>query len=69
MTEEVVGRTERGNPAFIKELMRRAAQFSLQDGHQARLTVEHIRSGLDEMLFSGDSLNVKLLGGPGQVVN
>jgi ATP-dependent 26S proteasome regulatory subunit len=69
VTEEIVRRTERASAAFIKELMRRAAQFSLQDGHQARLTMEHIRSGLDEMLFSGGSLNVKLLGGPGQVVN
>ncbi len=69
VTEEIVRRTERASAAFIKELMRRAAQFSLQDGHQARLTMEHIRSGLDEMLFSGGSLNVKLLGGPGQIVN
>jgi ATPase family associated with various cellular activities (AAA) len=69
VADEIVRRTERASAAFIKELMRRAAQFSLQDGPASRLAMEHVRSGLDEMLFSGGSLNVKLLGGPGQIVN
>jgi ATPase family associated with various cellular activities (AAA) len=69
VADEIVRRTERASAAFIKELMRRAAQFSLHEGHGSRLTIEHVRSGLDEMLFSGGSLNVKLLGGPGQAVN
>jgi len=61
---EIVQRTESASGAFIKELMRRSAQFCLQDGHAGRLTLEDLSAALDEMLFSGGSLNVKLLGGP-----
>jgi ATPase family associated with various cellular activities (AAA) len=58
----VVRRTERGSAAFIKELMRRAAQFYLQEGKQGNVKADHINSALEEMLFSGGSLNAKLLG-------
>jgi hypothetical protein len=64
VVEEIVRRTENASGAFIKELMRRSAQFCLQDGHTGHLTLEDLSSALDEMLFSGGSLNVKLLGGP-----
>jgi hypothetical protein len=64
VVEEIVRRTENASGAFIKELMRRSAQFCLQDGHAGRLTLDNLNSALDEMLFSGGSLNVKLLGGP-----
>lgn len=64
VVEEIVHRTENASGAFIKELMRRSAQFTLEDGHAGRLTLEDLSSALDEMLFSGGSLNVKLLGGP-----
>ena len=47
--------------AFIKELMRRSAQFLVESGEKA-LRELHIESALDEMLFSGGSLNAKLLG-------
>ena len=60
--EVVVRNTERGSAAFIKELMRRAAQFHLQDGNDGQLRVEHLNAALEEMLFSGGSLNAKLLG-------
>jgi ATP-dependent 26S proteasome regulatory subunit len=60
--ELVVRRTERGSAAFIKELMRRAAQFYVQDGQDGNVRIEHLNAALEEMLFTGGSLNAKLLG-------
>jgi AAA+ superfamily predicted ATPase len=57
----LVTKTKGGSGAFIKELMRRSAQFLLED-HAKVLTERHVESALDEMLFSGGSLNSKLLG-------
>jgi AAA+ superfamily predicted ATPase len=54
--------TERGSAAFIKELMRRAAQFHLQASGQGPLRPEYLSSAIEEMLFSGGKLNAKLLG-------
>jgi ATP-dependent 26S proteasome regulatory subunit len=63
VVEAVVRKTKRASPAFIKELMRRSAQYRLQAGKEGPLTLEHVEAALEEMLFSGGSLNVKLLGG------
>jgi len=60
--ELIVRRTERGSAAFIKELMRRAAQFYVQDGQDGNVRAEHLNAALEEMLFTGGSLNAKLLG-------
>jgi hypothetical protein len=63
LIEETVRRTEGVSAAFIKELTRRIAQASiLRDGGS---TVESgdISEALDDMLFTGGRLNVKLLGG------
>jgi AAA+ superfamily predicted ATPase len=62
VVEMIVRRSERGSAAFIKELMRRAAQFHLQEGTGEQLLEEHVGAALEEMLFSGGSLNAKLLG-------
>ena len=64
VVQEIVRRTENASGAFIKELMRRSAQFCLDNDHTGQLTLKDLNSALDEMLFSGGSLNVKLLGGP-----
>jgi hypothetical protein len=56
------GRTAFASEAFIKELMRRSAQYCLQNGGSASLRPEALNAALDEMLFSGGSLNAKLLG-------
>lgn len=64
VVDEIVRRTENASGAFIKELMRRSAQFCLQDGHAGRLRMDDLNAALDEMLFSGGTLNVRLLGGP-----
>jgi hypothetical protein len=59
----IVTKTERASAAFIKELMRRSAQFYLEDGVDGRLTAVHVNLALEEMLFRGGILNVRLLGG------
>ena len=58
-----VAKTKGASAAFIKELMRRSAQFSMRNGEAKRLERSHLASALEEMLFSGGSLNRKLLGG------
>jgi ATP-dependent 26S proteasome regulatory subunit len=56
-------KTDKMSPAFIKELMRKAAQYYIEDNHPPQLTLDHIDHALEDMLFSGGRLNVKLLGG------
>lgn len=63
IVDVIVKKTDRASAAFIKELMRRSAQFYLQSGDGGTLKLEFLDSALEEMLFSGGSLNVKLLGG------
>jgi len=57
----LIQKTKGGSGTFIKELMRRSAQFLVESGEKA-LRELHIESALDEMLFSGGSLNAKVLG-------
>jgi cell division protease FtsH len=64
LVQMIVGRTEGVSAAFIKELMRRSVQFQLErEAAAGRLEPQDVENALDEMLFSGGSLNVKLLGG------
>jgi len=63
LLETIVLKTKNASPAFIKELMRRCAQFCLQAGKKGGLELDHVESALDEILFAGGTLNVKLLGG------
>ncbi|APW63861.1 tetratricopeptide repeat protein [Paludisphaera borealis] len=58
-----VKRTEGVSASFIKELMRRSAQFHLERDGSGSLALEDVESALDELLFSGGTLNRKLLGG------
>ena len=62
VVETVVQRTEKVSAAFIKELMRRSVQFHLERNGTDCLEVSDVEAALDEMLFSGGSLNLKLLG-------
>lgn len=57
-----VKRTERASAAFIKELMRRAAQFQIERDGSANLAESDVDSALQELLFAGGSLNCSLLG-------
>ncbi len=59
---ETVKRTEGVSASFIKELMRRSAQFHLERSDSDRLEIEDVNAALDELLFSGGTLNRKLLG-------
>lgn len=63
VVEAAVSKTKGASAAFIKELMRRAAQFHLQNDDGGRLKLDELDSALEEILFRGGSLNVKLLGG------
>ena len=60
----LVRRTERASPAFIKELMRRAAQLKIELGTDSILDQSAVDGAIEEMLFTGGALNLKLLGGP-----
>ena len=71
IVETIVAKTKGVSAAFIKELMRRSAQFLLQGGGGGRgdsgesaqvLTVAAVDAALEEMVFLGGSLNLKLLG-------
>lgn len=59
---EAVRRTEEVSAAFIKKLMRRTVQFHIERDGAGEVSHEDLNSALDEMLFSGGSLNLKLLG-------
>jgi hypothetical protein len=55
--------------AFIKELMRRSAQFHLERGDgNGVLDEEAVKSAFEEMVFAGGALNLKLLGGEGEAL-
>ena len=63
IVDEAVRRTEGVSAAFIKELMRRIAQASIARDGGARVEPGDVREALDDMLFTGGRLNVRLLGG------
>jgi ATP-dependent Clp protease adapter protein ClpS len=60
---EAVARTKGVSAAFIKELMRRSAQTSIMRGDGEVVTSKDLAEALDDMLFTGGRLNVRLLGG------
>jgi ATP-dependent 26S proteasome regulatory subunit len=59
----IVRRTKGISAAFIKELMRRCAQFQIETGGGKLLTQAAVDAALEEMLFAGGALNRRLLGG------
>lgn len=61
----IVSRTKGVSAAFIKELMRRCAQFQIELAGAGTLTQEAVDAALEEMLFTSGSLNRRLLGGEG----
>lgn len=58
-------KTKNASPAFIKELMRRCAQYCLENGGNGALNRQSLDAALEEMLFTGGTLNAKLLGASG----
>jgi len=67
LADLLVRRTKGASPAFIKELMRRSAQFHLEEGGGPVLRRESVDSAMEEMVFAGGTLNLKLLGGSSEL--
>ena len=63
LVDHVARRVEGASAAFVKELMRRTAQVVLERSASSGVTRPDVESALEEMLFSGGQLNLKLLGG------
>ncbi len=61
---EMVSKTDGVSAAFIKELMRRTTQFALDRGDNGKVTQEDVRQAIDEMLYQGGPLNLRILGAP-----
>lgn len=61
----IVRRTQGVSAAFIKELMRRCAQFQIEASGGELLAEASVDAALEEMLFAGGALNRRLLGGEG----
>ncbi len=59
----IVRRTKGVSAAFIKELLRRCAQFQIETVGDKLLTQAAVDAALEEMLFAGGALNRRLLGG------
>jgi ATPase family associated with various cellular activities (AAA) len=59
----IVRRTKGASPAFIKELMRRSAQFQIELGKDNVLQQPAVDAAIEEMVFIGGALNLTLLGG------
>jgi ATP-dependent Clp protease adapter protein ClpS len=63
LVSEAAQRTKGVSAAFIKELMRRVAQASIARDGGSAVESRDIGEALDDMLFTGGKLNIKLLGG------
>jgi ATP-dependent 26S proteasome regulatory subunit len=63
LIELIVSRTKGVSGAFIKELMRRCAQFQIEFSGGAILAQPAVDAAVEEMLFTGGALNRRLLGG------
>jgi ATP-dependent 26S proteasome regulatory subunit len=61
----IVRRTKGASAAFIKELMRRSAQFHIESEAGQTLSQPAVDAAIEEMVFTGGALNLKLLGGAG----
>jgi ATP-dependent Clp protease adapter protein ClpS len=67
VVSEAAQRTKGVSAAFIKELMRRVAQASLARDGATTVESTDISEALDDMLFAGGRLNIKLLGGAREI--
>ncbi|MGA7996300.1 MAG: ATP-dependent Clp protease adaptor ClpS [Bradyrhizobium sp.] len=63
VVDEAARRTKGVSAAFIKELMRRIAQASIARDGGTTVLPDDVGEALDDMLFAGGKLNIKLLGG------
>jgi ATP-dependent 26S proteasome regulatory subunit len=61
--DRFVKRTEGVSAAFIKELMRRAALFAADEGHEVLVAETHVDQALHDLVVQGGALTASLLGG------
>ena len=69
VVSEAARRTKGVSAAFIKELMRRIAQASIARDGGATVEPGDLGEALDDMLFAGGKLNIKLLGGAQEIAD
>lgn len=62
LENNMVDRTEGVSAAFIKELMRRLAQYSIDRNDDGKIIEEDVEQALEEMLFNNNVLNRSILG-------
>jgi AAA+ superfamily predicted ATPase/ATP-dependent Clp protease adapter protein ClpS len=62
IADDVVSRTHDVSASFIKELMRRFAQYSIERGRDGDVNAEDVDQALNEMLFDNSRLNRSVLG-------
>lgn len=62
IVDDVVNRTRRVSASFIKELMRRFAQYSIERDGNGVVNAEDVDQALNEMLFDNGHLNRSVLG-------
>ncbi len=60
--DDLIQRTEGVSPAFIRELLRKAALFAAEEGEDINVNDKHLKEALRELLFEGGSLTKALLG-------
>ena len=63
LIQSIVRKTRGVSAAFIKELMRRAAQFQFESGAGGTLGSAAVEAAIEEMVVNSGTLNLKLLGG------
>ncbi len=64
---ETARRIGRASPAFIKELMRRAAQAMLERGGDQALESADVNRAIDDMVGAGGKLGARMLGAAGAI--
>jgi hypothetical protein len=57
-----VGRTDGASPAFIRELLRKAALFAADEGNEIAVEDRHLDEALHELVVQGGELTKSLLG-------
>ncbi|MBV8829759.1 MAG: 26S protease regulatory subunit [Acidobacteriaceae bacterium] len=63
LIDQIVSRTKGVSAAFIKELMRRCAQFQFEISRDDALAPAALDAALEELLITGGALNRRLIGG------
>lgn len=62
LKEDIANRTDGVSASFIKELMRRLAQYAIERNGDGNINDLDVKQALDEMLFSNNQLNSTILG-------